>query len=596
MFPRRPMLAGLLALLLSSLAGADTRALDEDWFPTDKEPAYQLHWPLEQTEGGWRVVVDRPDGSVFFEGRLVDPEAVPLLAKRNLRGPFTYYHDNGEVKLEGRYGDRGLITGKARYYWKNGNVREIRDYQPEGYDLLKAFHEGGSLSMERLPDKGERTFRERRYREDGSLMARVYTRPAEDGGLEDVRLNYDAEGNMVARVFEDDRRRISETLENGHLVKRLTFDQAGQWSLRERYNEDGDLIQRDRHLLPEYEQDGKQIFVDDEGVRRISHYRDGKRQGESSRRRGDTWLAQHFYRDDQPVGRWFDVDQDTGVVTVSRYDDAGEYQGRYQIGADLVVHDEDGKPGVPEALREVERTLPEAGTTWLYRFNDAEPVALTLTEKNGDRARYRVGEGQVTLEEDLDRYQPVDASYGPLLRFPLHPGDVWRYRTEQTVQVPAADGAHWRYRYRTRVTSKVSAVETIRVGAGTFKALRISREIAWRKDQASGEGGGLDRIENGGDGQVDGFTRELLWYAPEAGRVVLKARVESGYPSLLNRKAADLLDNAATWFTELVALAGPGESPRAGEPRHAREPRAGWIGFPMTRNNTWEFLMLNHSP
>ncbi len=105
-------------------------------------------------------------------------------------------------------------------------------------------------------------------------------------------------------------------------------------------------------------------------------------------------------------------------------------------------------------------------------------------------------------------------------------------------------------------------METIRVGAGTFKALRISREIAWRKDQASGEGGGLDRIENGGDGQVDGFTRELLWYAPEAGRVVLKARVESGYPSLLNRKAADLLDNAATWFTELVALAGPGKPAR----------------------------------
>ena len=59
--------------------------------------------------------------------------------------------------------------------------------------------------------------------------------------------------------------------------------------------------------------------------------------------------------------------------------------------------------------------------------------------------------------------------------------------------------------------------------------------------------------------------------------------------------AADLLDNAATWFTELVALAGPGETPQAGEPRHAREPRAGWIGFPMVRNNTWEFLMLNHS-
>lgn len=594
MFHRLPILTGLLTLLLSTVAGADTRALDGNMLFTDGEPYYQLHWPLEQVENGWRVVVDKADGSLYFKGRIADPEADDLLDDSNRRGPFTYYYDNGQPRMEGRYSDQGRIDGRATLYWRNGQVREVRDFNPRGYRVLKGFHEDGGVALENLPDKGERSDRMKRYREDGSLMLEEYTEPADQGGVRRVQLSYDEAGELTQRRVNNDRTHISEGLKDGRVVERLTMDQAETWSLRERFNEDGELLSRQRRLLPEYEEDGEQVFTDDDGVRQVDHYRNGKREGEFTRRRGDTWLAQGFYRDDQPAGRWFEVDPDSGRVTVTRYDDQGEYQGGYQIGAGLVVHDDDGKPAAPQALRDVERTLPEVGTTWLYRFNDAQPVALTLTGKSDGQARYRVGE--TTLQEDLDRYQPVDQEDGPMLRFPLHPGDVWRYRTEDIVQVPARDGAHWRYRYRTETTSKVSAVETIQVGAGTFKALRISREIAWRKDQASGEGDALERIENGGDGQVDGFTRELLWYAPEAGRVVLKAHMESGDPNLLGRPAEQLLDNAATWFTELVALAGPGDTAEAGEARHARAPRAGWIGFPMQRNNTWEYLMQSHSP
>lgn len=595
MFHRLPILTGLFAVLLSALAGADTRALDGNMLFTDGEPYYQLHWPLEQGEGGWRVVVDKADGTLYFKGRIADPDAEDLLDDSNRRGPFTYYYDNGQPRMEGRYSDQGRIDGRATLYWENGQVREVRDFNPGGYRVLKGFHEDGGVALENLPDKGGRANRQKQYRKDGTLMLSEYSEPADGGGVRQVQLSYDAAGELTRRRVTDDATRVSEELKEGRVVERLTTDLADTWSVRERFNEGGELVSRERRLLPEYEQDGEQIFTDDDGVRQVDHYRNGKRDGEFTRRRGDTWLARGFYRNDQPVGRWFEVDPDSGQVTVTRYDDNGEHQGGYQIGADLVVLDDDGKPGVPKAFQEVTRTLPEVGTTWLYQFNDAEPVALTLTGKDGDLARYEVGGGEATLEEGLDRYQPVDQEDGPMLRFPLHPGDVWHYRTEDIVQVPAADGAHWQYRYRTETTSKVSAVETIQVGAGTFKALRISREIAWRKDQASGEGDALERIENGGDGQVDGFTRELLWYAPEAGRVVLKAHLESGDPNLLGRPAEQLLDNAATWFTELVALAGPGDTAEPGEPRHARAPRAGWIGFPMRRNNTWEYLMQSHS-
>lgn len=596
MFSRFPILTGLFALLLSALAGADTRALDGNMLFTDGEPYYQLHWPLEQVADGWRVVVDKADGTLYFKGRIADPEADDLLDDSNRRGPFTYYYDNGQPRMEGRYNDQGQTDGRATLYWENGQVREVRAFKPPGYRVLKAFHEDGGVALENLPDKGERSARMKRYREDGSLMLQEYIEPADQGGVRKVRLTYDDAGELTGRRVSNDRTHVSEDLKGGRLVERRTMDRADTWSVREHFNEDGELVQRQRHLSADYEKDGEQIFTTDDGVRQVDHYRNGKRDGEFTRKRGDTWLAQGVYRNDQPVGRWFEVDQGSGAVTVTRYDDAGKYLGGYRIGADVVAHDDDGKPVPPAALREVKRALPAEGTTWLYQFNAAAPVPLTLTSVDGGRARYQMGDGEATLEEDIDRYQPVDADGGPVLRFPLHPGDVWRYRTEETVKVPASDGAHWQYRYRTEITSTVSAVETIHVGAGTFKALRISRDIAWRKDQAGGEGGGLERVKNGDDGQVDGFTRELLWYAPEAGRVVLKAHLESGDPNLLGRPAGQLLDNAATWFTELVALAGPGDTARAGEPRHAREPRAGWIGFPMRRNNTWEYLMQSHSP
>jgi len=277
---RLPMLAGLMAVLISTTAAADQRALNRDWFFTDGEPVFLLHWPLKETEQGWRVVIDRPDGQVFFESYVADPGALLLLDNPNRRGPFTYYHDNGEVELEGRYNDRGAVTGEARFYWKNGNLREIRHYQPGGYQVIKAFHQDGSLSMEVLPDKGDQTLREKRYREDGSLVALIYTHPAEQGGLEDVRLTYDPQGNLLARSLANDRVQITEHFKNENLVRRVTSDRDGEWLLRERFDENGELKQRDRYLLPDYQLDGEQMFTTEDGERRVTHYRNGKRQSQ----------------------------------------------------------------------------------------------------------------------------------------------------------------------------------------------------------------------------------------------------------------------------------------------------------------------------
>lgn len=596
----------LLCLLLTIAASAETRALDLNMRLTSDKPAYRLHWPLTPSNAGWHVAVDRPDGTPYFTGTIADPEARPLLDKTNRRGAFVFYYDNGQAMLKGRYDDAGLIAGRARVYHPNGRLKEIRNYEPTGYDVIRAYHPDGSLAIETLPNQGKQTARSRRYREDGSLLEERYTVRNDHDGSVEIVLKYDRQHHLVERYKIRPDVQINETLENGRIVERLTTHGAQArrltthgnrgWSLHEFFNEAGQLIQRDRHLLPGYEKDGKQIHTYDDGVRRISRYHNGQQDGPFQSRRGDTWLKAGAYKNDQPVGRWFEVDDDSGDVRVTRYDDAGQYLGGYRIDAALVAHDANGKPTLADTLTEVRRTLPPPGTIWAYQHNDAAPVTLTLEAVDDGTARYDVDDGQSTLAERINRYQPIDAKSGPALRFPLHPGDTWQYDSEQIVRVPVEDDAHWQYRYRAHVTNHVAAVEKIHVGAGTFTTLRISRETTWQKDRPQGEGGRLDTIENGGDGVVEGFTRDLLWYAPKAGRVVLKAHMESGNANVLDRDAADLLDNAATWFTELVALTGPGEQASPAEPQYARAPQAGWIGFTMRRNNTWEYLMQSHRP
>ncbi|RJS91778.1 hypothetical protein D3260_14375 [Salinisphaera sp. Q1T1-3] len=586
----------LLCLLLTAAAHAETRALNKDLERTDETPAYRLHWPLKKTDSGWEAIVDRPDGTPYLRCRIVDPNARPMLADDNRRGPVTFYYDNGQVRQTGQYGDGGRLIGKARTYRNDGSLRDVRRYTPAGYRLIKAFNADGSVALESLPDKGVRTERQKRYREDGSLMRQTHVEPDDNGDPMEVARRYDRQGELTERQEIHKTVQFTETLTDGHVVERQTFSRPEAWSITERFDENGRLIKRDRRLLPDFVEDGEQIFTTRDGVRRVSHYRQGKKHGLETGKRGGTWLHRIRYRNDHPVGLGFDVDPESGEVTFTRYDDTGKYLSRYDVEADLITHDADGKPSLPDAWATVRRTLPAPGTTWLYQFNDRHPVRLRLqTVKNGV-ARYDVADGQSVREESVARYQPMDAAGGPMLRFPLHPGDRWEYETERVIHVPADDGARWQYRYRTHVVSRVTAVETIRVGAGTFKALRIRRGISWFKDRPSGEGARFDRIEKNDDGTVKGFTQELLWYAPKAGRVVLKTHVASGLANVLDRPAADQLTNVATWFTELVGLAGPGESPSPASPQYARAPQARWIGFPMQRNNTWEYLMQSHSP
>ena len=78
----------------------------------------------------------------------------------------------------------------------------------------------------------------------------------------------------------NDRVQITEHFKNENLVRRVTSDRDGEWLLRERFDENGELKQRDRYLLPDYQLDGEQMFTTEDGERRVTHYRNGKRQSQ----------------------------------------------------------------------------------------------------------------------------------------------------------------------------------------------------------------------------------------------------------------------------------------------------------------------------
>ena len=77
------------------------------------------------------------------------------------------------------------------------------------------------------------------------------------------------------------------------------------------------------------------------------------------------------------------------------------------------------------------------------------------------------------------------------------------------MKFPLSTGANWKYNYRTKysggpaeveVNAKAVGWETLKVGAGTFKAMKIIQEHYWRYVNS--------------EGNQSGITTHTYWYAP----------------------------------------------------------------------------------
>lgn len=232
----------------------------------------------------------------------------------------------------------------------------------------------------------------------------------------------------------------------------------------------------------------------------------------------------------------------------------------------------------------------EPGTRWTYSVGADHPQSsLRLDGVAGGLTRLTVGRGLQRVEhaDTHTEVNPLRRGRKQLLRFPLAVGATWSDTFAEPGAVVRADGSY-RYDYEEQATSRVVAVETIKLGVGTLRAHRIERKARWRKSNP--QSNDMTGLRWQGQAAVEGVEHSISWYVPAMGRVVLKRSI-TAHPSY-----ADSLSAEPNWpdviVTELVGFDSPGRCSVEGPPLHAH-----WIvdrlplHYPVVFNDTWEFRL-----
>lgn len=254
--------------------------------------------------------------------------------------------------------------------------------------------------------------------------------------------------------------------------------------------------------------------------------------------------------------------------------------------------------------RVIRRTLPPVGTTWVYSDGRGRMSKTKLLSVNQDRtATYALGEGaEEHLQESMDSYLEapgVHKGRKAILRFPFKVGDVWKDQFTEPGQIRQQSGFSYSYTYEEESYSQVKGREILEVGAGRFETYRIQRDAYWKKSQATSPSDILE--DASGDQSLSGFSRTIYWYAPKAGRVVLRAQTQVGSrpPDWIEDATIAFLQNAHVDVVELVSFAVQGRTPTVGVPKFAWRPRmAPYSGFKLYLNDTMQFWFVNdfHQP
>ena len=198
-------------------------------------------------------------------------------------------------------------------------------------------------------------------------------------------------------------------------------------------------------------------------------------------------------------------------------------------------------------------------------------------------------DGQDTMRETQTAAGAPYQRPRQLLKFPFRVGSTWKdqVRCQGSGSRPGLD---YRYDYQEEAVSEVKALETVETGAGRFQAYRIERMSYWTKSNASSAQ--FTFSDPPEQRAQSGFSKELYWYAPAVGRMVLRARTQRGQKSLdwWDQTPRDFLSGAAVEIVELVAFAGPGQPLAPGRVRQARPCQAPFPGFETVLNNSMRFL------
>lgn len=116
----------------------DTIFLDKNWCETDiKENA--LYFRIKEKIGRKKVVIK----DYYISGQLQMEAIFPSTRMRNYNGLFTFYQENGNIDIEGRYINNTMV-GTWKWYHENGKISAIEEYKNSERKSYTFYDEDGN--------------------------------------------------------------------------------------------------------------------------------------------------------------------------------------------------------------------------------------------------------------------------------------------------------------------------------------------------------------------------------------------------------------------------------------------------------------------
>jgi antitoxin component YwqK of YwqJK toxin-antitoxin module len=258
-------------------------------------------------------------------------------------GPYVEYYENGNIKLEGTYSDKGVKNGLWKEYYETGKLKCSRNYKRD-YLIgeYREFFEDGTLKIEGnyspFQTKKEGTWKE--YFENGNIKSQAQFHSDQLSG---IYLEYYINGNLSLKGEYDYFKFTKkgdwiEYYENGAIKKQQFYNSKGVLeNLSKSYYPNGKLKELGEHEYLTGQKDGKWIRFYEEGdTMAVSYFRLGKQVGAHYEFHADgkTKIVCEYDFSGKLNGLYHEVDLNGETLTKGSYLE-GERTGKWMIRNEL---------------------------------------------------------------------------------------------------------------------------------------------------------------------------------------------------------------------------------------------------------------------
>ncbi|MGI2070274.1 hypothetical protein [Shewanella baltica] len=271
------------------------------------------------------------------------------------------YHANGQLASRANYGANGM-EGRYESFYDNGKPEQSVNmvagkYQgerlywtKEGWLYTKEFYLNGKMHGEVLIYQAADILQEIKHYQHGEQVGNQQR--FKGPGLLAMQQEYDNDGREIQNITYDDAGNVATQTDTQYLAKgristeqrfdatgKLTHqyqrDTAKNWSLRQRFDSAGELIERDEQLKGQYE--GLYIGAGWNGYVRQINYSKGQMHGayrEDNAEDGSFVKGQ--YHLGLKVGQW--ITQNTDTTRNEQFNQQGQLNGEQsEISADGTI-------------------------------------------------------------------------------------------------------------------------------------------------------------------------------------------------------------------------------------------------------------------